>query len=249
MADHGTAGGGERAAVLRAIVASVAVDDARLSGTAGELDRIVRTAAREMSASGATLTLMSEGGPTGIVGSTDGQAADGEELQFILGEGPTWDAYESGLPCLAAGLGDGADPRWPGYALAANARGIRGAFAFPLQVRRARLGTLGIQRAVPEDLSAGEVADALTLAGLATTAILDGQGVAGAGHTPSGLDVPLEPRFTLYQAQGMVMVQLGAPLKEAMARLRAHAYAHDRTLGAVARDIVARLLVLQRDEW
>ena len=38
----------------------------------------------------------------------------------------------------------------------------------------------------------------------------------------------------LYQAQGMVMVQLGVDLAEAMARLRAHAYAVDRRLADVA---------------
>jgi AmiR/NasT family two-component response regulator len=52
----------------------------------------------------------------------------------------------------------------------------------------------------------------------------------------------------VYQAQGMVMIQLGVPLGEAMARLRAHAYAQDRTLGSVARDIVARTLTLEADE-
>jgi hypothetical protein len=43
----------------------------------------------------------------------------------------------------------------------------------------------------------------------------------------------------------MVMVQLGVSLAEAMSRLRAHAYAHDRRLGDVARDVVARRLIIE----
>ncbi len=43
----------------------------------------------------------------------------------------------------------------------------------------------------------------------------------------------------LLQAQGMVTAQLGVPIGEALVLLRAHAYAHDRPLGDVARDAVA----------
>jgi AmiR/NasT family two-component response regulator len=50
----------------------------------------------------------------------------------------------------------------------------------------------------------------------------------------------------VYQAQGMVMIQLQVGLTQAMSRLRAHAFAHDRPLGDVARDVVARRLVLRR---
>jgi AmiR/NasT family two-component response regulator len=49
-------------------------------------------------------------------------------------------------------------------------------------------------------------------------------------------------RAELFQAQGMVMVQLKVSLAEAMARMRAYAYANERRLGDVALDIVARRL-------
>ncbi len=54
-------------------------------------------------------------------------------------------------------------------------------------------------------------------------------------------------RYQVFQAQGMVMVQLGVTLAEAMARIRAYAYAHDRRLSDVAVDIVAGRLVLESD--
>lgn len=57
----------------------------------------------------------------------------------------------------------------------------------------------------------------------------------------------LSHRFEVYQAQGMVMVDLGVGLTEAMARLRGHAFAEGRQLLDVARDVVAGRLVLDRD--
>jgi hypothetical protein len=46
----------------------------------------------------------------------------------------------------------------------------------------------------------------------------------------------------------MVMVQIGGDLADAMARIRAYAYAENRRLVDVARDIVARRLTFDRDE-
>ena len=45
----------------------------------------------------------------------------------------------------------------------------------------------------------------------------------------------------------MLTVQLGVPVAEAFARLRAYAYSQDRRLADVAGDIVARRLRLHRD--
>ena len=51
----------------------------------------------------------------------------------------------------------------------------------------------------------------------------------------------------IYQAAGMVTVQLDVDITEALARMRAYAYAEERPLSEVARDIVARRLRLERD--
>jgi AmiR/NasT family two-component response regulator len=63
----------------------------------------------------------------------------------------------------------------------------------------------------------------------------------------TGLDDVLGYRLQIYQAQGMVMVDLQVSLPEAMARLRGHAYAHNRDLSDVARDVVTGKLTLHRD--
>lgn len=51
----------------------------------------------------------------------------------------------------------------------------------------------------------------------------------------------------VYQAIGMIMVQLGVASEEALARLRAHAFSHDRTALEVARDVVSHRERFDRD--
>jgi AmiR/NasT family two-component response regulator len=60
-------------------------------------------------------------------------------------------------------------------------------------------------------------------------------------------DDPTAHQAQVHQATGMVLVQLGASAEAAFARLRAYAYAHDRRLGDVARDVVERRLRFDPD--
>jgi hypothetical protein len=52
----------------------------------------------------------------------------------------------------------------------------------------------------------------------------------------------------IYQAQGMTMVDLGVSLPEALARMRAHAYATGQDLAELATDIIAGRTALPADE-
>jgi hypothetical protein len=72
----------------------------------------------------------------------------------------------------------------------------------------------------------------------------DGDGIAVDGQAR---DLALH-RAEIDQATGMLTIQLGVPVVEAFARLRAYAYAQDRRLVDVAGDIVARRLRLHRDQ-
>jgi hypothetical protein len=185
---------------------------------------------------------MAEDGVRGVAAVSEPACEPLEELQFTLGEGPCLDAFAGRSPVLVPDLSDGAMRRWPGYAPALHDRGVRAVFAFPLQIGAARIGALDVFRDEPGSLTDGEFRDALTFADVAVTTLLDGQEQAPPGAAADGLDEVMEQRAELFQAQGMVSVQLGISLTDAMARLRAYAYAQDRPLGEVARDVVARRL-------
>jgi GAF domain-containing protein len=166
-----------------------------------------------------------------------------EELAMTLGEGPGVDALVGGGVVLAADITDAKFvARWPVFAPAAAQAGVRAVFGLPLQAGGIRLGVMGLYRSEPGGLDGEQLADALMLADTACALLLDlaGQGpgrVYQGGSEPVGGQHPV-----VHQATGMLIVQLGVSAAVAMIRLRAYAYVHDRRLGEVAADVVARRL-------
>jgi hypothetical protein len=217
-------------------------------GVVDALQRLCTAAAGALSASGAGLSVMAEDAVRSVGAASDPASELVDELQFVLGEGPCIDAFTSRRPVLVPDLTNGAAHRWPAYAPAAHDEGVRAVFAFPLQVGAARLGVLDVFRARAGPLSGAELRQAFTFTDLAVRTLLDGQDHAIGGAAADGLDEAIEHSPELFQAQGMVMVQLGVSLAEALVRIRAHTYAENRRINDVARDIVARLLRFDPDQ-
>ena len=175
------------------------------------------------------------------------------ELQMTLGEGPGPDAVASGGPVLASDLDEGeAVRRWPVFAPAARQAGASAIFVFPLHVGAIRAGVMGLYRERPGPLSGSQLGGALVFADTATLLLLEGReqaaGEAAAGSGPGGQPADLAVRRAeIDQATGMLTEQLGVGIAEAFIRLRAYAYAHDRRLSDLARDIVERQIRLRPD--
>jgi hypothetical protein len=157
----------------------------------GTLRRLCAAAVKAVPASGAGLSVMTDGGVRGVAAASDEASEHSDELEFDLGEGPCRDAFASGRPVLEADLAAGGMARWPLYASAPHDHGVRAAFAFPLQVGAARLGVLDLHRSLPGPLSAEELASALSFADVATTMLLDRQEEAQLGAADHGLDESL----------------------------------------------------------
>ena len=87
-----------------------------------------------------------------------------------------------------------------------------------------------------------DLADVLVFADIALRMVLDSAaGISGSpGYRP--LDGLSDSRAEVYQAAGMISVQLGVSLEEAFVRLRAHAFAAGMPLDDIADDVVTRLL-------
>jgi hypothetical protein len=122
---------------------------------------------------------------------------------------------------------------------------VRGVFAFPLQSGSVCLGALDVYQDQPGPLTGEALTLALLFADLALEILLDAQARTGADNLPEAVDDMVAPRMEVYQAQGMLVVDLGVSLDEAMSRLRAHAYTENRSLGDVAREVVAWQLRLE----
>jgi ANTAR domain len=187
-----------------------------------------------------------------LISVTDEVSTQLGELALALGEGPCADASVAGGPVLASDLsGIEVNRRWPAFAPAARQAGAAAIFAFPLQIGAIRVGMMGMYRDRPGPLNAAQLGDALVLADTATLLLLDSQDQAGdtaAGSGPGDqlADLTLR-RAEIDQATGMLTEQLGVGIAEAFVRLRAYAYAHDRRLNDLARDIVARRVRLGSD--
>lgn len=212
---------------------------------ASTLLRICLAARVDLRASGIGVTMMSRTGWRGVVVATDPSCELLEELQFVCGEGPCIDAFRFGHPVLVEDLEDRLWSDWTGYAPLAQAAGVRAVFAFPLQVGAARLGALDVYRDTAGSLTPDELADSLIFADLALDALLDSQPASQASHPRTGLEEALD--YRIYQAQGMVSVQLQVNVVEAMVRLRAYALGNDLRLSDVADRVLSGRLHLNDD--
>lgn len=173
--------------------------------------------------------------------ASDPLSARLEELQFTVGEGPSTDEFSPGSPTLVPDL-ESAAPRWPAFVPAAMGAGARAIFSFPLRVGAIEVGTLSLYRAEPGSLTIEQLADVLVFADIALRLLLDGSsGATGSpGYRP--LDGMSDGRAEVHQATGMISVQLGVSLEEALARLRAHAFAANSALADVSHAVVNRQL-------
>lgn len=221
---------------------------ARRDGAPMSTRHVVMACADALSAAGAGLSLARDSSPREPVLASAPAAEDLEELQFTLGQGPGMDAAAGRGPVLADDLaGPDARRRWPAFAPEAAGRGVRGMSAFPVAAGAALIGVLDVYRLQPGPLTADEFADGLVFADAALILALDERGGITVGPDGLGGAAISARRAQVHQATGMVAAQLGVSMTDALAVLRARAYAHSRGLADLAADILARRVRLDAD--
>jgi hypothetical protein len=224
---------------LIAQLAALAPDEPSLS-------QICRGSVALLDLSGAAVILMSEEEPGALAGAFGARVAEVADLQFVLGEGPCLEAFRDGAPVLVPDLLGASAERWPEFARQAVGLGARAVFALPLQLGAIRLGVLYLYRDRAGMLSGDQLADGFDLAELAMLTVLELQSHAPPGELGAGLGDDWAHRAVVHQATGLVSAQLDTKLADALARIRAHAFANGRPIYHVAAEIVSGLLRLQR---
>ena len=202
--------------------------------------QLCATCAQLVGVTSAAVMLMDEDADAGSLGRSDDVAGAVDDLQFILGEGPGIDAHRLGRPVLGPELDDPTRSDWPSFAPAAVNVGVLAAFAFPLRVGAISFGSLNLYHDSPGDLTVTQLSDAIALADLVTTEVMDLQATAELGTVADGIDTLGSVRTEVHQATGMISTQLGIGIDAALLRLRTYAYSEGRSVNAVARDVVAR---------
>jgi len=193
---------------------------------------------------GAGVMLMSGDIPHGSLCTTDEVSDLIEELQYTLGEGPCVDAYQQDNVVAEPDLADPLTRRWPVFTPPALQAGVRAVFGFPLRFGTVRLGALNFYRDRPGPLSDDQHADALVIADVTARWVLETQAGAPPGTVAEELEAGADFHFAVHNAAGMISVQLGISITEALIRLRAHAFSHNRLIADVAQDVIARTLRL-----
>lgn len=206
---------------------------------AGLLSDRLCTAYRDLSgATGAAFTIW-YGEPHRVtLAATDASAARLEDLQDVIGEGPGHSAWASG------GIETGTVPdpdsvaRWPVFIEAAeDVLAHVGIHAVPMRPWDRSFGVATLYQLPDPDadllLDDGQLSFLANAVGAAL--IRDPRAVAE-GEAAG----PWASRAEVHQATGMVVAQLHISPDDALALLRAHAYAHDSTLVAIAASVVKR---------
>jgi GAF domain-containing protein len=198
------------------------------------VDRLCVTCVRDAHVDGGAVALMSANGVRDLLCATDPVAEQLERLQIELGEGPAVAAGGTLAPILVEELahdGDKTETRWPFFTARAHDLGVRSLFAFPIRVNDVSVGTLALHRRTPGPLGTSDLGYALTTVEQIGEVFLDPSSESSLDEMPSA---------QVHQAAGMVMIQLNVAIGEALALLRATAFAENIALTKLAGDVVNR---------
>lgn len=183
---------------------------------------------------GATMSVGFEAQTRTTLCATDELAELIEDLQDVLREGPGLDAHRRGvaISVTADELGE----RWPmlGEALAGHGR-IGQVLAVPMRPDSEVLGVLTLYGR--SGLGRGHDLEKVQFLANAI-----GVAVLGGFQRAESAEEVWSQRDLVHQATGMVVAQLRIGPPDALALLRAHAFAHDASLGDIAAEVVGRQL-------
>ncbi|MEX0705063.1 MAG: GAF and ANTAR domain-containing protein [Nitriliruptoraceae bacterium] len=210
---------------------------------AGSLaDRLCSAALGMLGSTGVGIAMLTADGHHQTLCAT-GLGVAGEELQLTLGEGPTYEAYRQVAPVLVDDVA--VEGRWPLLGPDAEAAGIQAMFAFPLRSGAAEFGVLTLYRDVSGPLGDGQYGDGLVFARVTLDLLLMAHEEDATGTVEALYPEEESGAWEVHQATGMVSVQLGISLRDAIAMLRGHAFASGRSISDTAGDVVAGRLQLE----
>ncbi|MET0819450.1 MAG: ANTAR domain-containing protein [Aeromicrobium sp.] len=188
-----------------------------------------------LGAEGAALTLMTGSQSMVVAAATDDVASRLEDLQDVVGEGPSRSAFEAGAVQVAdftaAGGGE-----WTLLHEHVGRLGFNGVMvAVPLRPHDTIIGTLTTHAPAapgPRDLRGA------ALLGVAIgTALLQDPAI---GTRDDGLAEGWAGRAQVHQATGMIISQTGVRPEDALALLRGQAFANNVSMVDIAQQVVQR---------
>lgn len=206
-------------------------------------ESLCRLAATKLPVTAVSMVLTGASGVAQAVAASDDRAAALEDLQLLLGEGPLHDVVRTRRLVQQPDLARTGPVRWPHFTDAARHLGVESMFSFPLVLGGIRLGVLDLFADVPTVLEDADLALALHVVDAAVLVVLHLSDEDPVSTTPRvGVSDAMTEAFRSYavvhQATGMVSVQAGVGLVEALLLIRASAYSANVSIIAVSEDVV-----------
>jgi len=160
--------------------------------------------------------------------STDARTGRLEEAQQILGEGPALAAQSSGAPVVAS-VDDSTDAIWLAWSRSARRTGVHSVWCFPHYWPDIGCATVTFYRGTGPTMSSerDEASVLSALAGRTLKTDLDRNNLSA-----------FDALQTLHVATGILAERHGTTVEDALARLRAHAFAADQPLNDVAAAVI-----------
>lgn len=206
-------------------------------------DGLCRSGLDILDVAGAGLSIHGQSGALLSMGVAGPDMAAIHELERTLGEGPCVDAYVSSTPTAEPDLAEPDLMRWPAFGREVLRTSARAAFGYPLQVGSVCIGALNLYDTTPGRLTDEQHQNALALADISALILVNGLEAGTASPVNDVADLA-RSQLEIFQATGMVSVQLGVSTEDALATLRARAFAEGRPIGELALDVTERRIRL-----
>lgn len=182
----------------------------------------------------AALTLVGADLGQVAVAASDRRSRGAQDLEYVLTSGPACDAVRDRRAVYASG--PALERRWPGYGSGLAALGLSSVAALPLRVSSDCIGALTVFDSPPALARAEtlrEVADALA------------DGVLIGPDADPGLYGGTDLRSVVHQAAGVLAAQTGRPVADALALIKARAFALGAPVESVAQRVISGDLKLR----
>ena len=196
------------------------------------LDRVADLAAEAVPGADLTgITMLVEGKPKTAV-FTDEAAPEIDATQYETGVGPCLDAFRHQEAYRIDETEK--DDRWPSFAAAAAAHGVRSTMSLPLVVNREGVGALNFYARSPAAFSADDEALGNRFAVQAAIALANAQAYWDARQLGEDLRQAMASRAVIEQAKGVVMATQRCGADEAFQVLVRASQRENRKLREIA---------------
>jgi len=169
-----------------------------------------------------------------LAGTSGPLARAAQDLEYILGEGPSHESATAQRPVFA--VGSAILTNWPSYGTAVRPLGVQLVAAVPLDAGSGAFGSLAVFN--PWSTDRDEVlATVRAVADAFTRTIVVAAGGARINRAAPFFD-EVDFHDDVFQAAGKLMIQCRCSLADALALIRARAYADDTSAAVIAARIV-----------